>query len=143
MKIPKKYLKSLFCHSIMSYCENCGEKREVDSTFCHSCGYKYEVPTTQAVPTPNTFLISSATHPVRKRKQNTKDIISGIICIAVIGTLFIIGAFFYAIFEDIIDFIISIVFLIIILGCFFRIFLGLIEEVRDRSKKKKLQNQTK
>lgn len=121
----------------MSFCENCGEKRESDSTFCHSCGYKYEIPTTQAALAPTTSLISSATHPVQKRKRNTKDIVSGIICVAVIVTLFIIGAFFYAIFEDIVDLIVSIVFLIIFLSCIFRILLGGIEEVRDRARTKK------
>ena len=129
----------------MSYCEYCGEKREPEDKFCPNCGQSFD----SSVPTPKkeeekpSGESASGPPPVKKKKMssNTKDALTAILCIGIIVGLVTVYFIVYALFPDWIDLIITIIWIVIIGSCAFKIIYALVEETIDWAKKRKYQKQ--
>jgi len=114
----------------MKNCQNCGTENTPDSVFCENCGNKFEG-----------SLLTEKTDDSRlfvpKKDSTVKDTFLCILVIAGIIIAFLVINFIFSLFPDIIQLIIALVSLIIFLCCILKLFLGLIEEIRDRKRKKK------
>ena len=109
----------------MKYCQNCRTENTPDSLYCENCGYEFE----------KSLSIEKTNNSgpfVKKRDSNVKDTFLCILAIVGIIIAFIVISFIYSFFPDIIQLIIALVSLIIFLCCMLKIFLGLIEEIRER-----------
>ena len=109
----------------MKYCKNRGTENTPDSLYCENCGYEFK----KSLSTEKT---NNSGPFVKKRDSNVKDAFLCILVIVGIIIAFIVISFIYSLFPDIIQLIIALVSLIIFLCCILKLFLGLIEEIRDR-----------
>ena len=118
----------------MKNCKNCGTVNTPDSLYCENCGNKLEV-TLLNVKTDDSGLIA------RKKGDSTvKDAFLCILIIVAIVIAFLVINFIFSLIPDIIQLIIALVSLIIFISCILKLILGSIEEIRDRKRKKRREN---
>lgn len=118
----------------MKVCEKCGEQNIEENKFCVNCGN---------IIGQNTIKSSQKRRKTKKKRGSAKreEVFDTLGCIILIIIIIVAGTFFYLYFENFLQFIISIVVLIIVLGCVFEIIGGTIQEIYDRIKKRK-ENKT-
>ncbi len=115
----------------MKYCVKCGEKIDDNAEFCSFCGQKQPFLPPAAIP------IAPIEQPQLKKKQRLKGNVGDTItCVLVIISIIIMGILYF-IFQDLANIIISIIILITVLSCVFRLVLGSIGEFLERRKTKK------
>ncbi len=114
----------------MKYCKNCGTENTPDSLYCENCGSEFEKSLSTEKPDDSSLY-------VKKKASTDKDTLLCILAIVGIIIAFLIISFIYSLFPDIIQLIIALVGLIIFLCCVLKLFLGLIEEIRDGKRKKR------
>lgn len=125
----------------MKTCESCGRKNFEDAEFCTNCGVKFKIVQIQPTMPVSAPMYSEPMEKKRKRSNSTKSIIMYIVLIVIIA---VVGSILYSLLPNFVDFIISIIMLLIFLSCVFKLLIGSIVEIRDKRKHdRRKRNQNK